>query len=53
MSEIEYLKLGVKGMFVYTKCPKCGAKEKIDLSSDDIINVTCSQCKSLFQYQID
>ena len=48
VSEIEYLKLGIKGMYVYAKCSKCGAKEKVNLSSDDIINVTCSQCKSMF-----
>lgn len=40
-------------MFVFAKCPKCGAQEKVCLGSDDIINVTCRECKSMFQYQID
>ena len=53
VSEIEYLKLGIKNMFVYAKCPKCGAQEKVILDSDDVINVTCGKCKSMFQYQID
>lgn len=53
VSEIEYLKLGINDMFVYVKCPKCGAQEKVVISSEDIINVTCSQCKSMFQYQVD